>query len=174
LALGSRRASFRDDEELHAPHLVDVEMMQALRRLVRTGDVASRRANEAIADLSDLDLHRHAHVDLLDRLWALRENITAYDATYVALAEALDATLGHLRRAAGKHARASRPHRSPRVTCVALPRAAPSLGDMPSGFCEREPTRVDTDTQARLRAGSVYPNNTAVGAALPAQPLLRS
>jgi predicted nucleic acid-binding protein len=94
-ALGSRIEArlFRDNDELHAPHLVDVEVVQALRRLVRTGDVASRRANEAIADLSDLDLHRHAHVELLDRLWALRENITAYDATYVALAEALDATL---------------------------------------------------------------------------------
>jgi predicted nucleic acid-binding protein len=94
-SLGSRIEArlFRDDEELHAPHLVDVEVVQALRRLVRTGDVVSRRANEAIADLSDLDLHRHAHVELLDRLWALRENITAYDATYVALAEALDATL---------------------------------------------------------------------------------
>src|SRR6185295_2832918 len=74
---------FRDDDELHAPHLVDVELVQGLRRLVRTGEVSSVRANEAIADLIDLDLHRHAHVDLLGRAWRLRDNITAYDAAYV-------------------------------------------------------------------------------------------
>ena len=51
------------------------------------------RAAEAIADLADFDLHRHAHVDLLTRAWKLRENVTAYDAMYVALAEALDAPL---------------------------------------------------------------------------------
>jgi predicted nucleic acid-binding protein len=84
---------FRDDDELHVPHLVDVELAQGLRRLVRTGEVTSVRAEEAIADLVDLDLHRHAHVDLLGRAWALRDNITAYDAMYVALAEAIDAPL---------------------------------------------------------------------------------
>lgn len=51
------------------------------------------RAREAIADLGDLDLHRHPHLDLLTRAWTLRENITAYDAMYVALAEALDAPI---------------------------------------------------------------------------------
>ena len=84
---------FRDEDELHAPHLVDVELVQGLRRLVRTGDVSSARAVEAIADLIDLDLHRHAHVDLLSRAWRLRDNITAYDAMYVALAEAIEATI---------------------------------------------------------------------------------
>ena len=66
-------------------------MTQGLRRLVRTGEVSADRAAEAIADLVDLDLHRHAHLDLLTRAWKLRENVTAYDAMYVALAEALDA-----------------------------------------------------------------------------------
>ena len=84
---------FRDEDELHAPHLLDVEVVQGLRRLVRTGEVASGRADEAMADLTDLDLIRHAHVDLLPRAWKLRDNISAYDAIYVALAEAIEATI---------------------------------------------------------------------------------
>jgi predicted nucleic acid-binding protein len=93
--LGARAEArlFRGRDEFHAPHLLDVEVTQALRRLVRSGDVTSARAAEALADLADLDLHRHAHVDLLARAWQLRENVTAYDAMYIALAEALDATL---------------------------------------------------------------------------------
>jgi predicted nucleic acid-binding protein len=84
---------FRDGDELHAPHLLDVEAVQALRRLVRTGEVTSDRAKEAIADLTDFDLRRHPHLDLLGRAWALRENLSAYDAVYVALAESLGAPL---------------------------------------------------------------------------------
>lgn len=93
--LGRRVESrlFRDEDELHAPHLVDVEVVQGLRRLVRTGDVSARRAEDAIADLADLDLHRHDHVDFLERAWRLRDTITAYDAMYVALAEGIAATL---------------------------------------------------------------------------------
>lgn len=82
---------FRDDDEFHVPHLLDVEVAQGLRRLVRLGEVSAARAAEALVDLADLDLHRHAHFDILPRAWALRENITAYDAMYVALAEGLDA-----------------------------------------------------------------------------------
>jgi len=84
---------FRDEDEFHTPHLVDVEVTQGLRRLVRVGEVSPDRAADAIADLADLDLHRHPHLDLLSRAWKLRENITAYDAMYVALAEALDAPI---------------------------------------------------------------------------------
>ena len=84
---------FRDADELHAPHVVDVEVVQGLRRLVRMGEVSSGRADEAIVDLADLDLHRHPHVDLLGRAWKLRDNVSAYDAMYVALAEALEATV---------------------------------------------------------------------------------
>jgi predicted nucleic acid-binding protein len=84
---------FRNHDDFHAPHLADVEVTQGLRRLVRTGEVSPDRAAEAIADLADFDLHRHSHVDLLTRAWQLRENVTAYDAMYVALAEALDATM---------------------------------------------------------------------------------
>ena len=84
---------FRDRDEFHSPHLVDVEVTQGLRRLVRAREVSPDRAAEAIADLSDLDLHRHPHLDLLARAWKLRENVTTYDAMYVALAEALDAPI---------------------------------------------------------------------------------
>ena len=84
---------FRQDDELHAPHLVDVEVVQGLRRLVRAGEVSPGRADEAIADLADLDLHRHPHLDLVDRAWKLRDNISIYDGVYVALAEAVDAPL---------------------------------------------------------------------------------
>ena len=84
---------FRDQDEFHSPHLADVEVTQGLRRLVRAGEVSPDRAADAIADLADLDLHRHPHLDLLTRAWKLRENVTAYDAMYVALAEALDAPI---------------------------------------------------------------------------------
>jgi len=100
---------FRDGDECHTPHLVDVEVTQGLRRLVRSGEVSPARAAEAIADLVDLDLHRHAHIDLLTRAWKLRENVTAYDAMYIALAEALDAAVvtcdAPLATAPGHHAR---------------------------------------------------------------------
>jgi predicted nucleic acid-binding protein len=84
---------FRDQDEFHSPHLADVEVTQALRRLVRAGEVSPDRAVEALADLGDLDLHRHPHLDLLTRAWKLRENVTAYDAMYVALAEARGAPI---------------------------------------------------------------------------------
>jgi predicted nucleic acid-binding protein len=94
-SLGARVEArlFRDEDELHAPHLLDVEIVQGLRRLVRTGEVSSGRADEAITDLTDLDLHRHAHLDLLGRAWKLRDNISAYDAMYVALGEAIEAPI---------------------------------------------------------------------------------
>ena len=94
-ALGARVEArlFGEEDELHAPHLLDVEIAQGLRRLVRAGEVSSGRAEEAIADLTDLDLHRHAHFDLLGRAWKLRDNISAYDAMYVALAEAIEAPI---------------------------------------------------------------------------------
>jgi predicted nucleic acid-binding protein len=78
---------------LHAPHLVDVEIAQALRRYAREGHLAPTEASAVIDDLHDLDLNRHAHEPLLDRMWQLRQNFTAYDAAYVALAEALDTVL---------------------------------------------------------------------------------
>jgi predicted nucleic acid-binding protein len=84
---------FRGQDEFYSPHLADVEVTQGLRRLVRAGELSPDRAAEAISDLADFDLHRHPHLDLLTRAWRLRENITAYDAMYVALAEALGAPI---------------------------------------------------------------------------------
>ena len=72
---------------LHAPHLVDVEVLSALRRLVASGEATAERAGEAIADLLDLPIERYPHDILVPRIWQLRENLTAYDASYVALAE---------------------------------------------------------------------------------------
>jgi predicted nucleic acid-binding protein len=68
-------------------------VIQALWRLVRVGDVTTARAGEAIEDSIVADVLRHSHIDLLWRAWELRDNLTAYDAVYVALAEALDAPL---------------------------------------------------------------------------------
>jgi predicted nucleic acid-binding protein len=82
-----------EDETLHAPHLLDLEVAQALRRYVRTGAVDASRAELALRHASELDLTRYDHLVLLPRIWALRDNLTAYDAAYVALAEALDAPL---------------------------------------------------------------------------------
>ena len=78
---------------LHAPHLIDLEVAQALRRLVAIGDVDAETARDALADLSNLALHRHAHGVLLARVWELRAGLTSYDAAYVALAEALGAPI---------------------------------------------------------------------------------
>jgi predicted nucleic acid-binding protein len=80
-------------ETLHAPHLLDVEVLQVLRRCVRTKELDVDKAWEALGDLRRLPLGRHAHGALTERVFELRDNMTAYDATYVALAEALDATL---------------------------------------------------------------------------------
>ena len=74
---------------LHAPHLIDVEIVSAVRRLVASGDARIERGEEAIADLLDLPMARYSHDILLPRIWELRENFSAYDAAYLALAEAL-------------------------------------------------------------------------------------
>jgi len=93
-------AGARIDERIHshnqllaAPHLIDLEVAQVLRRLTREGSISARRAEEAIQDLKDLRIHRYPHFVLLSRLWQLRDNLSAYDAAYVSLAEALNATL---------------------------------------------------------------------------------
>jgi len=90
---------------LHVPHLADVEVAQALRRYARDGELDATAAAVALDDLRALDLQRHSHEPLLDRVWDLRENLSAYDAVYVALAEALDSVLltcdGRLARAPG-------------------------------------------------------------------------
>lgn len=84
---------FESRETLHAPHLLDVEVAQVLRRYARSGTLSPRRGAEAIEDLLDLPVSRYPHDVLLPRIWQLRHNVTAYDAAYIALAEALGATL---------------------------------------------------------------------------------
>lgn len=78
---------------LHTPHLLDLEVTQAVRGYVRAGTIAEARAALALEHLGQIDLERYGHELLLPRIWALRDNLTAYDAAYVALAEGLDATL---------------------------------------------------------------------------------
>ncbi len=80
-------------ETLHAPHLLDVEVAQVIRRYAANGDIDGERGRQALADLADFPLQRYPHDFLLPRVWELRNNLTAYDAVYVALAEALDAPL---------------------------------------------------------------------------------
>jgi predicted nucleic acid-binding protein len=82
-----------EDESIHMPHLADVEVASVMRRLVAAGAIGEKVAGEAIADLQELGIDRHAHDPLLDRIWELRSNVSAYDAAYLALAEVLDATL---------------------------------------------------------------------------------
>jgi predicted nucleic acid-binding protein len=81
------------NETLHTPHLLDLEVIQVLRRLARQGVVAVRRADEAVRDLLDLRITRYPHLVLLPRIWQLRHNFSAYDAAYIVLAEKLGAAL---------------------------------------------------------------------------------
>lgn len=80
-------------DELHAPHLVDVEILHALRVLVTRNSASARRVEAARTDFFGLDITRYPHVPLANRMWELRRNLSAYDATYVALAEALEVPL---------------------------------------------------------------------------------
>ena len=84
---------FERGETLHAPHLVDLEILQVLRRYAAAGEISAERAREALDDLAAFRLHRWAHDALAMRIWGLRQNLTAYDAAYIALAEALGAPL---------------------------------------------------------------------------------
>ena len=81
------------EESLHAPHLIDIEVTQTLRRLVSLKEITAARGKQALEDHIALNIKRAEHKDLLDRVWSLRDSITAYDAAYVALAEILDAPL---------------------------------------------------------------------------------
>lgn len=80
-------------ERLHAPHVIDLEVLSAIRRRVARNVVSPERERLARTALRDLRAVRHPHTVLLERIWELRANLTVFDATYVALAEALDAPL---------------------------------------------------------------------------------
>jgi predicted nucleic acid-binding protein len=83
---------FERGEALHAPHLIDLEVLQVLRRYAAVGEISAERAREALDDLAAFRLRRWAHDTLALRIWELRR-LTAYDAAYIALAEALRAPL---------------------------------------------------------------------------------
>lgn len=82
-----------DGETLHAPHLLDLEVLQILRRNARAGRLDRHRGQQAVDDLRVFPVLRHSATTLLPRIWELRHNLSAYDAAYVALAEALNAPL---------------------------------------------------------------------------------
>lgn len=84
---------FVPQQTLHAPHLIDVEAAQVIRRYAANREIDDERGRAALADLAEFPLRRYPHDFLLPRIWELRNNLTAYDAAYVALAEALDAPL---------------------------------------------------------------------------------
>ena len=99
----------RPGNPLFAPHLLDVEVVQVLRRYAEKGDLRDGRAREALQDLADFPLIRFSHEPFLERMWELRHSLSAYDAAYIALAEALNAPLvtcdARLARAHGHSAR---------------------------------------------------------------------
>ncbi len=80
-------------ETLHAPHLLDLEILQVLRRFAAQGRWQRERAADALADLGAVRIARHAHEPFLRRIWELRANASAYDAAYLALAETLGCPL---------------------------------------------------------------------------------
>jgi len=108
MAQAVERRLFDTGLTLHAPHLLDIEVTHALRRYALGGQIDSERGRAALAILIDLPLNRYPHRLLLPRIWDLRNNLTAYDAAYVALAEALDVPLitrdHRLAAATGHHA----------------------------------------------------------------------
>lgn len=85
-----RELEGREQEPLHAPELVEPETLNALRRLASAGQVSDERATQAVTDLGNARLIRYPHAPLRDRVWELRAELTAYDAAYLALAEALE------------------------------------------------------------------------------------
>ena len=100
---------FESDQTIHVPHLIDVEIAHVIRRFAAQGELDPVRGREVLADLADFQMYRYPHDMLLPRIWDLRNNLTAYDAVYVALAEALEAVLltsdKRLAAAAGHQAR---------------------------------------------------------------------
>ncbi len=103
------RRLFAEGETLHAPHLLDLEVAQVLRRYALAGNLDPIRGGQALEDFADFSLTRYPHDLFLWRIWELRNGMTAYDAAYIALAEALDAPLltrdAALARASGHRAR---------------------------------------------------------------------
>jgi len=87
------RRRLSEDPSLHAPYLIDLEVVSVLRRRAAAGDLADRRVEQALGDLEGLPLTRYPHLPFVRRAWNLRHNVTPYDAAYVALAETLECAL---------------------------------------------------------------------------------
>jgi predicted nucleic acid-binding protein len=126
-------------EQMHAPQLLDIEVTRVLRRLVQQKEITAARAEQAPQDLADVLIERHEHEALAQRIWQLRDSLSAYDGAYVALAEALAAPLlnlrrkiGGLSRAPGNH-RASRPLTLDRTTEIFLKALATTSHTRPTG-----------------------------------------
>ena len=92
-ALSIEALIFSPAETLHAPHLLDLEVAQVIRRYCASGEMIPARGYEALIDFSDLPIHRYAHDIFIPRIWELRHNLSAYDAAYIVLAETLAAPL---------------------------------------------------------------------------------
>jgi predicted nucleic acid-binding protein len=103
---------------LHAPHLIDIEVVSAIRRLVASGEASPARAAEAITDLLDLPLVRYPHEILVPRIWQLRDNFSSCDAAYLALAESLTEDGVPLLTTDARLARATRAHTGVEVLAV--------------------------------------------------------
>ena len=93
LANSIRRDLFGRDESFIVPHLIDVEVVSAIRRLVAGRRTGADRSDQFLTELAALPAERYSHTPLLGRIWELRHNFTAYDAAYIALAEAMNAVL---------------------------------------------------------------------------------
>ena len=106
-AVGDRLRARLADERLTAPAVIDIEVASTWRGIARAGRLSARRAEVAVADLAAFPLERAPHGPLMPRIWDLRDNLSAYDASYVALAESLDTVLltgdERLARAPGIH-----------------------------------------------------------------------
>lgn len=87
------RRIYSRNESLHSPHLVDIEVAHVLRRFAAGGRISAKRAEEALRDMHALRITRYAHDVFLLRIWHHRQNLSGYDAAYVALAENLGAPL---------------------------------------------------------------------------------
>lgn len=102
---GTARSRLAAEPELHVPHLADLEVLSALRTMRRAGSLSEHGARQAMEKLELLPVRRYPHAPFRSRIWELRDNLTVYDAVYVALAETLGASLltadARLARASG-------------------------------------------------------------------------
>ena len=83
----------REDDGLHVPHLFEIEVLNALRNYALRHGISEGRRLELLEDLTTMSISRYAHTAMLPRIWELRNNVSAYDAAYIVLAETLEAPL---------------------------------------------------------------------------------